>query len=188
MTEENVGQNGITRAGSIWMSNPCDKICEALLRVQAETHDVYKSELNRAQGWKYSRLEHYLDVIRPVLQANRVVVFSSVLNYSREVLQGKDPGKFTVFCHVEMEFLAMHESQWVRTVGVGDGMDYSGDKAAYKANTGARKYLLAMLGNTHTTDDPEVSRKKRQQLTKPPEASEAVEDDGGGDSFIDDLI
>lgn len=58
-------------------------------------------------------------------------------------------------CRVQIKLTLLHSSgEELSIVAWGEGQDH-GDKAIYKAITGARKYGLACLFNLATSDDPE---------------------------------
>ena len=72
---------------------------------------------------------------------------------------------------VKMSYTLTHVSGavWPEKLSMwGSGMD-SGDKAIYKAITGANKYMLFKLLNIPTGDDPESGKQPEEMIEKKPE-------------------
>jgi hypothetical protein len=72
---------------------------------------------------------------------------------------------------VRMSYTLTHVSGavWPEKLSMwGSGMD-SGDKAIYKAITGANKYMLFKLLNIPTGDDPESGKQPEEMIEKKPE-------------------
>jgi hypothetical protein len=99
---------------------------------------------------------------------------------------------------VKVAVRILHESgEWVEASAWGEGQD-RGDKAVYKAITGARKYGVASALGLATTDDPEDdggeengagSRNESKPATRPaPAAPAAPSGTAGGDAISNDKV
>jgi len=114
---------------------------------------IRKSGVNQAQGYKYVMATDVADTVRDEMAKNNVSMLPSLVEV---VSEGLTPsGKQTIMV---LRFT------WTITDGdsgelfsfqsIGTGAD-SGDKAAYKAATGALKYALLTAFLIPTGDDPE---------------------------------
>lgn len=136
-------------------SEQIDKIMPALIAAQAATTAAHKSQTNPQQRYNYAGLEDYMDAIRqPLADNDLAIVFDTVAVDHGETRTTKNGGAMFSLVVTESVTLVHSSGQWVSIKAVGEGMD-SGDKAAYKAQTGARKYGIAKLLNVVTSDDPE---------------------------------
>lgn len=140
---------------SITTSPTIDKIAPALAKVQGEMKAAGKSGDNTFDRYRYAKLEDYLAVARPLLHAHGLSVVVSVLDVHRLQDRATSKGGTERAVEVLIQARLVHDSgEWIQVLGVGEGQDRA-DKAAYKALTGGKKYLLAGLLAIPTTDDPE---------------------------------
>jgi hypothetical protein len=131
------------------------KITTALSEVMAKVGYVQKTGKNAFHNYKYAGEADLLEALRPAMVEAGLLLIPSVHN----VTNIDDHGN--VF--VTMAYTLAHKDGdvWpdkVFAVGCGNDLAKSGkvgDKGAYKAITGANKYLLFKLFQIETGDDPE---------------------------------
>lgn len=141
-------------------SDKVDLIVAAIAKCLAEVGTIERSARNDFHNYKYSTLDDYVSAIRVPMRENGLVAISSVANLDM-ISSGGETGqparKPSRRATVRMYLRMVHTSgQWVQIVIAGEGVDSGdGDKAVFKAVTGARKYGLACMLNLSTGDDPE---------------------------------
>ena len=135
------------------------RVSAALVKAQAEIHAAYKGGNNTFDKYKYSKLEDFWEVAKPVLAKHGLsLAIATIDTMTLEARQTKNGG---IEHAVRVKVLATlrHESgEYLDFPGYGEGQDRA-DKAIYKAITGARKYVLAGVLAIPTTDDPEADEK-----------------------------
>ncbi len=133
------------------------QITAALIAAQGKATSVFKAKRNQAQNYNYAGIEEFVEAARPVLADNGLALTFSIINVVPLEVRTTARGGQMFAMLVNMEATLHHVSgQSLRFAGAGEGVD-SGDKAVFKAITGARKYLIAQILNLATTDDPEAS-------------------------------
>lgn len=157
-------------------SDSTAKIATALAKAQSSFKAIHKSGENKFDHYSYANLEDYVSAIRPILAANGLSVLSSV----EEVIPLDDRStksggaEHAVRCKLSIRII--HESgEWLEATSFGEGQD-RGDKAVYKAITGARKYGLASALGLATSDDPEADEEQpaaQRQSTAPQKGDSA---------------
>lgn len=131
-------------------------ILQALNKTYAECGYVQKKGRNETQNYKYAGEEQFIKDVRPAMVENGLLV----LPVGYEVLK---VDTVTTKNGGEMErqtirgtFEILHTSgESLRVVGLGEGTD-GGDKAIYKAMTGAYKYAIKQSFMIATGNDPEA--------------------------------
>lgn len=148
-------------------SSTIDKIARALAQAQAAFKDVAKSKENTYDRYRYAQLEDYRDAIVAGLGNAGLSIATSIEEVVRlEDRQTKNGGTEHAVM-VRMSQRIIHDSgEWIETTVYGEGQD-RGDKAIYKAITGARKYGLASALNLATSDDPEGDDQPRPKQAIP---------------------
>lgn len=132
------------------------QITAALIAAQGKATSVFKAKRNQAQNYNYAGIEEFVEAARPVLSENGLALTFSVINVVPLDPRTTARGGQMFAMLVNMDATLHHVSgQSLRFSGAGEGVD-SGDKATFKAITGARKYLIAQILNLATTDDPEA--------------------------------
>lgn len=132
-------------------------VSAALVAFQAECGSVFKSK-KHGQGYSYATLEDWVETVKPILERHGLSFTVSIVECAdvAPVKTGKGD-----WHRVRVKALGVvrhtHDSDVIEFFAWGDGAD-SGDKGIYKAQTGARKYLLAGLTGSATTDDPESAK------------------------------
>jgi hypothetical protein len=128
-----------------------------LAEVMAETQWVEKKGRNNFFNYDYARESDILDAVRGNLAKHGIFVFTSI-----ESMEFKETGKHTrdgspvnlVFVKTKHTFWDGGTGESAEVYGTGCGED-SGDKAIYKAITGAMKYFISKNFLLSTGDDPE---------------------------------
>ena len=144
----------------IQMSAEVDKLMPALLKARAAIPPVPKRGHNQHFDYDFAKFEDFISHAEKALADNELIVMGSVLSQSITQEQytsrkGERLGRRVAIIHYANRIV--HGSgQWIQAACPGEGHD-TGDKALYKAITGARKYGLQCLLNLSSTDDPENS-------------------------------
>jgi len=152
--------------------NPSTKKMQTLVgklaHIMAETPWVEKRGRNNFFNYDYAKESDILDAIRDKLAEAGVFVFTSV-----EDMQFRETPKKTrdgspvnlVFVRTKHTFSDAESGETVEVHGYGCGED-SGDKAIYKAITGAMKYFVSKNFLMSTGDDPEKDEDKDEKSTQ----------------------
>ncbi|HKP97730.1 MAG TPA: ERF family protein [Fibrobacteria bacterium] len=128
-----------------------------LAQVMAETRWVEKKGRNNFFNYDYAKESDILDAVRTKLAEHGIFVFTSI-----EHMDFKETGKRTrdgspvhlVFVRTKHTFWDGESGETAEVFGSGSGED-AGDKAIYKAITGAMKYFISKNFLISTGDDPE---------------------------------
>lgn len=137
-------------------SESIKEIAAALASAQAKFHLVGKSGSNAAQGYAYAALDDYIVATRAHMAEHGLAITSTVVAIADLEPRATRGGAVLYVRRATVITRLIHSSgEWIEAEAYGEGMD-SGDKAVYKAITGARKYGVASLLGLATTDDPEV--------------------------------
>ncbi len=132
-----------------------------LTRIMAELGNVPKEGFNKAQSYKFVRESDVVEKLVPLLAKYNVYLHTTVTEYRHEPLYMTQSGM-----QMWMDTVFM-QGTWIDGDGgevlpaatfVGTGAD-TGDKAVFKAQTGAEKYLLLKSLLISTGDDPEADEK-----------------------------
>jgi hypothetical protein len=132
-------------------------LVKKLAKIMAETRWVEKKGRNTFFNYDYARETDILDAVRSKLAENGVFVFTSI-----ETMDLKETGKRTrdgspvnmVTVRTKHVFRDAESGETAEVFGTGCGED-AGDKAVYKAITGAMKYFISKNFLISTGDDPE---------------------------------
>jgi len=132
-------------------------LVEKLVEVATAVRYIEKGGRNDAQHYNYVGEAAVVERVGPELLKR------NILAYPQHRVIG-DPFTFTT-AKGSVQVVTTIESTWVftdgtdeiRVVTIGQGTD-SGDKGAYKAMTGAKKYGLLQALMIATGDDPEIAR------------------------------
>lgn len=136
---------------------PATRLYMAVHKARAAMPTVKKSGRNTYDKYDYATLADYLEAIQKPLDDNGLIVVSHIDEITWMQDRETQTGKYEKVCRIMLRTTVIHaESGESMSVSVlGEGQD-RGDKAFYKADTGARKYALANLFNLATDDDPET--------------------------------
>lgn len=132
-------------------------LIKKLAKIMAETRWVEKKGRNSFFNYDYARETDILDAVRSKLAENSVFVFTSI-----ESMDLRETGKRTrdgspvnmVTVRTKHTFRDAESGESAEVFGTGSGED-AGDKAVYKAITGAMKYFISKNFLISTGDDPE---------------------------------
>lgn len=158
---------------------PKADLFKAICAVMADVERVPKNGKNQFHGYKYATEADLVAVVRPSMAKHGLALLPNQVHAT-------DPDAFGNV-RVTVEYLLVHSSGQTHgpltAFGVGNDRARNGndgDKAIYKALTGANKYLLFKLFQVDTGDDPEaetVSNEDRPPAQQtPPSLPAAVVD------------
>ena len=147
-----------------------------LHEVQKRVKSVEKNGYNSFNKYEYATYADVLDAVRPHLDELGLVLTVSVEPVSNEFMFSEDGKYYTISsCTATAELISVSDGSVVRVSSPGMSADKQGDKACFKAVTGAKKYAVLGLFNLDTDGaDPEndaVTVEKddtRGARTKPP--------------------
>jgi hypothetical protein len=153
------------------MSETTEKrtLVKKLAEVMGEVERVAKNGRNTSQNYDYATEADIAAAVRGGLSRRSVMMLPSVEKTELSTITTKHGGLLRL-CTLTVRFtLEDGDSGETRSiVAIGEGTD-TGDKASYKAMTGAEKYALMKLFLIPTGDDPE----KDEDPAKPPAAKQA---------------
>lgn len=125
-----------------------------------------------AEGnFKFAKEADFIAAIRPVLMEHGVIFFQSaskvVSHEGFDVVQGAKTVRVNrVLAEFQFTFQHCVGRDYITVSALGEGTDTEGDKAAYKAMTGALKYALRQTLLIETGDEPEANGNKVDQTPK----------------------
>lgn len=135
------------------MSN--ENVTAALIAAQSEFQSVHMTGRNKNQKYPYATAQDIIDAARPVLARHGLGVVLSADQVENLDARSTQSGNTMHRVRVKATGHLMHKSGEVLSfAALGDG-ESDTDKAIYKAQTGARKYLYLSIMGVATTDDPE---------------------------------
>lgn len=132
------------------------KLVKKIAEVMKDVKYIEKKGFNKFHNYKYATESDVAEKVRESLSEKSVVMIPHVKKHSsREHVTGK--GKTEYIATVLMEFRLIDGETGEELVfnSIGEGQD-AGDKAVYKAITGAQKYALMKAFMIPTGDDPEA--------------------------------
>jgi len=150
-------------------------LIKKLAKIMAETRWVEKKGRNSFFNYDYARETDILDAVRSKLAENSVFVFTSI-----ESMDLRETGKRTrdgspvnmVTVRTKHTFRDAESGESAEVFGTGSGED-AGDKAVYKAITGAMKYFISKNFLISTGDDPEKDSETDSETKRGSFASES---------------
>ena len=118
-----------------------------MLAIQQEITEVPKTGYNESQRYEFRTIDDVLVTVRNALNKHGVACYPTrqeVHSHETNEEPGKRGPRITtrVVIGVTYCFADAETGEMVFVESVGEGIDYSGDKATYKALTGAQKYAL----------------------------------------------
>lgn len=134
-----------------------NNIYQTITKVMADVGAVAKTDVNTFDKYKYRGIDAIYNALHPAMVKNRLFVVPEVLDIQRDVRESKkgEPLNYAM-ATVRYTFYAEDGSS-IQAVVTGEGMD-RGDKAGYKALTGAFKYACfqTLCLPTEEAQDPEI--------------------------------
>lgn len=132
-----------------------------LAEVMKGIKHVAKRGRNEFHKYDYATEADIAEAVRSGLADAGIMLVPSVKEVTVEQIP-KKAGGFDRLVRLLVEFTVTNGTESIRFNAVGEGQD-SGDKASYKAMTGATKYALLKLFLIPTGDDPENDSKEREK-------------------------
>ena len=124
-----------------------------LAEVMAEIDHVEKRGLNQFQNYKYVRAADVARAVRDGLAKRGIVMLSQIINVRSYEIPAREGTMQAIDLHIRYTF--NDGTDTLSTDGYGTGTD-KGDKASYKAQTGALKYALRNAFLIPDESDPEA--------------------------------
>ena len=115
---------------------------------------VHKSGRNSFHNYDYATESDVADALRQHLSAEGVCIFPSVVDAKVETVTDRNKSATLATVTLELTFVDGESGDAMTTRWIGQGID-QGDKAYYKAYTGAFKYGLMKTFMVSTGDEPE---------------------------------
>jgi hypothetical protein len=125
--------------------------------IQSQVQSVGKNGVNKFQHYNYVMLNDILDAVRPYLKELGLVVFQSTTTHNSRMEFVEEKTFYTTSeVHIDTTLVDIEDNTQITVGSVGFSSDKNGDKAAFKAETGARKYgLLKLFGLDTNEAEPE---------------------------------
>lgn len=145
-------------------------IYRAIPAIIAEVGPVGKNSKNQQQGYNYRSADDISDALHDSFAKHGVFVTCKIESCERGERPSKSGGSLQVASVKAVYTFHASDGSSISTEAVGDGMD-SGDKAVFKALTGAFKYVLLptfmLMGHEDAErDSPEVAPSKPKSKAK----------------------
>lgn len=155
---------------------PIADIYDALLAVYRKVGYVQKTgklEISGSKGYKYAGEADLIAALRPAMLEVDIIFWPSGVERSEYIeLASSSAGEFTkntyttkVIATLQYTFRHVPSSTEIKVQVIGEGVD-NGDKASYKAMTGALKYALRQTFLIETGDEPEADESTDSQYGK----------------------
>lgn len=148
-------------------SPPVKSLVGKLAEAFANVGGLEKQGKNTAQGYAYLKAADVAKAVRMELFKRGIVMTADVVNSQWSEFQTMKGSRMTV-CRLTVMF-TFHDSdsdEHIAFRGVGEAFD-TGDKACYKATTGALKYALRTSGLIpDEKDDPEADERVDREMAE----------------------
>lgn len=145
-------------------------LVKKLAEVMKQVKYIEKKGFNKFNNYKYATESDVAEKVREVLAEQNVIMLPDVIEHStREHTNRKGNVEYIATVKVKFTFIDGESGEEISIHSAGEGQD-TGDKAVYKAITGAQKYALMKAFMIPTGDDPEGDdeadkRNKEEQKT-----------------------
>lgn len=140
-----------------------------LAEVMAEVERVAKRGRNDFHRYDYATEADIVGAVREHMASRSLMLVPDVQEVSWRELAAKDGKQRDPICTLKVRFTVLDGDNGNGSLSftiIGEGQD-SGDKASYKAMTGATKYALLKLFLIPTGDDPERDATPREKPRRP---------------------
>ncbi len=132
------------------------QLVKKLSEVMKEVKYIQKKGFNAFHKYKYATESDVAEKIREVLAERNVMMIPNMTSHTvREHTNAKGKTEYIVTVDMEFKFYDGDTGEEITFNMAGEGQD-AGDKAIYKAITGAQKYALMKVFMIPTGDDPEA--------------------------------
>lgn len=136
------------------IENPQKNLMNKLVDITSTIDRIPKNGHNDFHHYDYALESDIKDVVRKEMTERGLQMIPNELSRTITQISSKNGSQQLVSLEVEYTIFDAESGESVKMKGYGDGQD-SGDKAVYKAKTGALKYALTTLFMIPTGDDPE---------------------------------
>lgn len=131
------------------------KLVKKLAHVMKQVKHIEKKGYNSFNNYKYATESDVAEKVREVLAEQDVIMLPDVVEHTtREHVNRKGNTEYIATVKVKFTFIDGETGEELSIHSSGEGQD-AGDKAVYKAITGAQKYALMKAFMIPTGDDPE---------------------------------
>ncbi|GGB43440.1 hypothetical protein GCM10011409_21310 [Lentibacillus populi] len=131
-------------------------LVKKLAKVMKEVQYIEKRGFNKFNNYKYATESDVAEKVREVLAEQNVIMLPDVTEHTtREHVNRKGNTEYIATVKVKFTFIDGDSGEELSIHSAGEGQD-AGDKAVYKAITGAQKYALMKAFMIPTGDDPEA--------------------------------
>lgn len=146
------------------------QLVKKLAKVMSEVKFIQKNGYNEFNKYSYATESDVAEKVREVLAEQSVIMLPDVTEHStREHTNRKGYTEYIATVKIKFTFIDGETGEELSIHSVGEGQD-AGDKAVYKAITGAQKYALMKAFMIPTGDDPEgddgVDKRNGEQKTQ----------------------
>jgi len=131
------------------------KLVSKLAKVMETVKYIEKRGYNKFHRYNYATESDVSEKVREVLAENNVIMLPDVVEHTtREHTNRNGVTEYIATVKIKFTFIDGETGEELSIHSVGEGQD-AGDKAVYKAITGATKYALMKAFMIPTGDDPE---------------------------------
>lgn len=132
------------------------KLVSKLAKVMQEVKYIEKRGYNKFHKYKYATESDVSEKVREVLAEQSVLMLPDVVEHNtREHKNQRGNLEYIATVTMKFTFIDGETGEELSIHSIGEGQD-AGDKAVYKAITGATKYALMKAFMIPTGDDPEA--------------------------------
>lgn len=149
------------------------KLVSKLTEVMKQVQYIEKRGYNKFHKYNYATESDVSEKVREVLAEQNVIMLPDVVEHeTREHVNQRGNKEYIATVKVKFTFIDGETGEELSIHSVGEGQD-AGDKAVYKAITGATKYALMKAFMIPTGDDPESDSgvDERNQSNQQPNAN-----------------
>ncbi|AKF92663.1 ERF family protein [Brevibacillus laterosporus] len=137
------------------MSEQPRSLVKKLAKVMQNVKYIQKRGYNKFHNYNYATEADVAEKVREILADQNVILIPNMVSHSvREHINAKGKTEYIATVQMEFKFYDGDSGEELVFHMVGEGQD-AGDKATYKAITGAQKYALMKAFMIPTGDDPE---------------------------------
>jgi len=129
---------------------------QKILSLQQEAKTIKKNGTNTFHKYDYATEQDVLK-IKELMNERGLVAFPSLVDFKTlQYTDDKGCVRIQVLQRIKYTVVDTETGDQIESEVLGQGEDKQGDKAAYKAATGASKYFYLKFAGAATGDDPEM--------------------------------
>lgn len=152
-------------------------LVKKLAEVMQQVKYIQKTGYNSFNKYKYATEADVNEKVREELAARNVIMIPNMISHSiREHMTRSNNREYICTVAVEFTFYDGDTGETIVFTTYGEGQD-SGDKATYKALTGAQKYALMKAFMIPTGDDPEADTGVDERNNAPKQEQKPAQQD-----------